>query len=103
MNFLKYLKLLGLFKDAVSVYKEEEGKDKVPAILHRRVFGAIILLIGTGFGIYYGIETDVITGNLQAIVDNVDKIISAVLALYGIILVIVGTVGARRRNAEVSG
>jgi hypothetical protein len=98
MNFLRYFKLLGLFKDAVSAYKEEEGKDKAPAILHRRVFGAIILLVGTGIGIYFGVETDILAGHLNAIIDNVDKLISAVIALYGIIQIIVGLI-KRKRDA----
>lgn len=100
-NFLKYLKLLGLFKDAASAYKEEQGKDKVPVILHRRFFGAVIFLVGTGIGIYYGIESDIFTGNLNLIVDSVDKITGATLALYGVIQMIVGTIGAKRKVINV--
>jgi hypothetical protein len=98
-SFLKYVKLLGLFKDAVTAYKEETGEDKVPKILHRRVFGAIILLIGTTIGIYFGIESDIWAGNINAIVDNLDKLVSAVIALYGIVQIIIGIFGARRRDA----
>ncbi len=99
MNFLKCFKLLGLFKDAVTAYKEESGKDSVPAILHRRVFGAIIILLGIAAGVYFGLDTDILTGQLNQIIDGVDKIISAGFVLYGIIQMIVGAIGARKRNA----
>ena len=99
MNFLKYFKLLGLFKDAVTAYKEESGKDTVPVILHRRVFGAIIMLLGIAAGIYFGIDSDLMSGQLQVIIESIDKIVSAVLVLYGTIQVIIGAIGAKKRNA----
>jgi hypothetical protein len=95
LALLKYLKLLPLFKDAVSAYKEEEGKP-VPAILHRRVFGAIILLVGTGIAVYYGIEGDVFTANLGKITESLDSIISAALVLYGAIMMIIGQIKSKR-------
>ena len=99
MNFLKYFKLLGLFKDAITAYKEESGKDTVPVILHRRVFGAIIMLLGIAAGIYFGIDSDLMSGQLQVIIESIDKIVSAVLVLYGTIQVIIGAIGAKKRNA----
>lgn len=98
-SFLKYVKLLGLFKDAVTAYKEETGEDKVPKILHRRVFGAIILLIGGTAGIYFGLEGDIWTGHLNAIIENLDKLISAIVSLYGIAYIIIGIFGAKKRDA----
>jgi hypothetical protein len=98
MNFLKYFKLLGLFKDAITAYREESGKDSIPVILHRRVFGAIIILLGIAAGVYFGIDSDILSGNLQVIIESIDKIVSATLVLYGTIQVIVGVIGARKRN-----
>lgn len=97
LALLKYLKLLPLFKDAVTSYKEEEGQP-VPAILHRRVFGAVILLIGTAVAIYFGVEGDVFTANLGKIIESLDGIISAALVLYGAVMMIVGQIKSKRNE-----
>ena len=100
-SFLKYFKLIALFKDAVTVYKEEStGDAPVPTLLHRRVIGAIIAIIGTALGIYFGLDTDILNGHLASITDSIDKIVSAGLVLYGVIQVIVGMIGAKRRNVK---
>jgi len=90
----KYLKLMLLFRDVVQAYKEETGKE-APAILHRRVYGAIIILIGTGIGIYAGVD---FSDSFPEIIDSVEKIIAAVTVLYGTIGVIIGAVKAKRRT-----
>ena len=96
MGFLKYFKLLGLFKDAITAYQEETGKDNIPVILHRRVFGAIIMLIGIAVGIYFDLDSDILSGHLNLIIESIDKIIGACLILYGMIQVIIGMIKAKR-------
>jgi len=98
-SFLKYFKLIALFKDAVTAYKEEKD-GPVPILLHRRVIGAIIAVVGTGLGVYFGLDSDILNGHLASITDSIDKIISAGLILYGMIQVIVGMIGAKRRNGQ---
>ena len=100
-SFLKYFKLIALFRDAVTVYKEESiGDAPVPALLHRRVIGAIIAVIGTALWVYFGLDTDILNGHLAGITDSIDKIVSAGLVLYGIVQVIVGMIGAKIRNGK---
>ena len=100
-SFLKYFKLIALFRDAVTAYKEESGKGApVPVLLHRRVVGAIVAIVGATLGIYFGLDTDILNGHLASITDSIDKIISAGLVLYGVTQVIVGMIGAKRRNVK---
>lgn len=95
MGFLKYFKLMALFKDTVAAYKEETGEGKAPAILHRRVYGAIIVLAGTGIGIYAGVD---FSASFPEIIDSVEKIIAAAMVLYGAVGVIIGALKAKRKE-----
>lgn len=96
MGFFKYLKMMALFRDVVKAYREETGEDKAPAILHRRVYGSLIILIGTGIGIYAGVD---FSASFPDIIDSVEKIIAAVTVLYGAVGVIIGTLKAKRKEA----
>jgi len=98
-SFLKYFKLIALFKDATTVYQEEKG-GPVPALLHRRVVGAIVAIVGAILGLYFGLDMDILNGHLASITDSIDKIVSAGLVLYGVIQVIVGMIGAKARNGK---
>lgn len=94
-RYLKYLKLMALFKDVVKAYKEETGEGKAPAILHRRVYGGIIVLIGTGIGIYAGVD---LSATFPEMIDSVEKVVAAVTVLYGAIGVIIGAIKAKRKE-----
>lgn len=98
-SFLKYFKLIAMFRDAVTAYKEE-NYGPVPALLHRRVVGAIVAIVGAVLGLYFGLDTNILDGHLVEITDSIDKIVSAGLVLYGVIQVIVGMIGAKMRNGK---
>lgn len=93
MNWIKYLPALLKFKDAVSLYKSE-NKGEHPKILHRRVMGAFILAIGTAVAIYTGQDFDQNFWN--SITDNIVTAGSAVVALYGAVMHIVGWLKRKR-------
>ncbi|MFX0198376.1 MAG: hypothetical protein ACFFCW_19835 [Candidatus Hodarchaeota archaeon] len=94
---IKYFRVISLFRDAVTAYKEVEGTSKVPAVLHRRVFGVIILALGTLMGIYFGLDETLLGGQLTTITDNVGQIIAAAINLYGAVMIVVGMIKMKRK------
>jgi len=94
-KIFKYLKLIGLFKNCDKAYKEHTGKDK-PAWLSRRFIGAVVILIGAGLSIHFGVKID--SEILSTVTDSADKIIAAGIILYGAIMEIVGIVKRERKK-----
>ena len=87
-KWLKYLPLVGLFRDVSNRWEEETGK-KRPPILQRSVLGAGVLVI-TGFiAIHYGYKVDpidisVATDSITQIAISLAQLYAAALALYGV-------------------
>ena len=98
LMILKYLKVLGLLKDAVATYKEEKGDGKVPVILHRRVMGAFLVAIATGAGIYLGVSDQSLIEAANQIATHIDVIGTGLIGIYGIIMMVVGVVKRKREN-----
>ena len=88
-SFLKYIPLLLRFKDVTEVFKEETGKDK-PWYMSRTFLGSAIAFIFTCLAVFFGIVVD--AGTIEIIVNNVSTIISGVVAVYGIILTLIGQI-----------
>ncbi len=88
MKWLKYFPALLKLRDAVTLYQQEQQTDKVPKILHRRVFGAFIIAVGTAIAVYTGVDFNADFWN--GITDNVEALVGAGLALYGAVMHIVG-------------
>ena len=92
--FFKYLGLLAKLKDVSIIYKEETGADK-PWYVSRRFFGTVMVFIAA---VVYSIFNVTITGDtITILADNVttigtlaEKLIPAIVALYGAITGIVG-------------
>lgn len=90
MKWLKYFPALMKFKDAVTLYQQEQGTDNVPKILRRRVMGAFITAVGLTIAVHTGREFD--AGFWNGITDNLEAIVGAGLALYGAVMHVVGWV-----------
>lgn len=88
-QFLKYIPLLLKFKDVTEVYKEETGQDK-PWYMSRTFLGSAIAFIFTCLAVFFGIVVD--AGTIEIIVNNTSTIISAIVALYGIVMTLVGQI-----------
>jgi len=97
-KFLKYIPLVGLFKNVKTSYKEETGKDR-PAYLSRRFIGTVIALGGAILAIQFGIIID--TTILEQLTDNIEKLVATVIAIYGIVLAIVGLF--KKKDSNVTG
>ena len=95
LKMFKYLKLIGLFRNSKKAYKEHTGRNR-PAFLSRRFVGAVVLLAGTALSIHFGVKID--TETLTLITENLDKIISAGVVLYGVVMGIVGIVKRERKK-----
>lgn len=100
----KYIKLLGAWKDVSKIYKEEKGTDK-PWWVSRRLFGAIFIFIGLFLYVVFDIKTspeqiNQMADNVTDIADNIEKIIPAIIALYGFITSIVGTLKRQKKDAN---
>lgn len=87
MNFLKYLPLILKFKNVSEVYKEETGDGK-PFYLSRRFIGLLITIIFAIVTVKTGITVDEALS--AQIAEHVVSIITALVALYGIVLGIIG-------------
>lgn len=87
MNFLKYLPLLLRFKNVSEVYQEETGQGK-PWYLSRRFIGLIVAIIFAIITLRTGITIDEAL-SLQ-LADHLISVITAGVALYGIVLGIIG-------------
>lgn len=94
-KIFKYLKLFGLFRNSKKAYEEHTSKDR-PAWLSRRFLGAVIILIGAGLSIHFGVKID--SGILSNVTDSLDKIIGAGIILYGAVMEIVGIVKRERKK-----
>lgn len=88
-QFLKYIPLLLKFKDVTEIYKDETGKDK-PWYMSRTFLGSAIAFIFTCLAVFFGIVVDAAT--IQIVVDNTSTIISGLVAVYGIILTLIGQI-----------
>jgi len=86
-KIFKYLTLIGLLQNVTNAYKEHTGKDR-PAYLSRRFVGALIILIGAGLSVHYGVKID--ENILTNITESLEKIIAASIVLYGAVMEIVG-------------
>lgn len=87
MSFLKYLPAILKFRQVSTIYQEETGKDK-PFYVSRRFIGAVITAIGAILSIYLGVKID--ENLLSTLSDNVETLITAIVALYGLIMLIIG-------------
>ena len=87
VNILKYLSLILRFKNISKVYQEETGQGK-PFYISRRFIGLIITAVFAVITIWTGVTIDEVL-SLQ-VADHVVAVITAVIALYGIILGIIG-------------
>lgn len=83
----KYLKLIGLLKNAQDAYREDTGKDK-PWYLSRRFIGALLALPCAVATIQLGITID--NDAVKTLVDNIPTLISGSIAVYGVVMHIVG-------------
>lgn len=87
MGTLKYLSLILRFRNVAEVYKEETGEGK-PFYYSRRFIGLVITVIFAVVTMKTGIVLD---DNLSALIaDNVVSVITALVALYGVVLGIIG-------------
>lgn len=93
MGFLKFLPLILKGKQVAEVYQEETGQGK-PVYLSRRFVGTVIVLIGAGVSMYFGVSLD--ENILSSLTDNTVSIISAGITLYGVILGIIGIIKRRK-------
>ena len=94
-KLLKYMPLVALFKDVSASYQEETGAGR-PFYLSRRFIGAVIALAGGAATIAFGITIDATV--LNQLTDNLEKGISAIVVLYGVILTIVGAFKAKKNG-----
>lgn len=93
MNFLKFIPLLLRGKGIADAYKEEVGTGK-PIYLSRRFVGLVIVLLGAIASMYFGVTLD--EGILSSLTDNLLSVISAGVALYGVILSIIGVIKRKK-------
>ena len=89
MGSLKYLSLLLQGRSIAVAYKEETGAGK-PAYLSRRFIGVVATFIGLAVSTYFGITLD--ANIIASISDSISTIISALVVLYGLLMVIVGII-----------
>jgi len=95
IKILKYLPLVAMGKNVRNSYLEETGKER-PPYLSRRFVGAVTTLIGGFLAIHYGINIS--NENLSQVVDSVDKLISAGITFYGVLMTIWGTIDKQKNN-----
>ena len=89
VNLLRYLPLILKFKNIAEVYKEETGQGK-PFYLSRRFIGLVITAIFAIITIWTGVTIDDVLS--LPIADNIVAITTAVIALYGVVLGIIGQI-----------
>lgn len=99
----KYWKLLALFKDAATAYKEECAKEKteeecknikVPIILHRRVYGAGLVAIAGFLTIQWGVDL----GDIGTLTNSIEQLIAAAVVIYGVVAMVVGQIKSKRNG-----
>lgn len=87
MGILKYLPLILRFRNVSEVYQEETGQGK-PFYMSRRFVGLVIAAVFAIVTLRTGITIDESLSLQMA--DNVVSLITAVIALYGFVLGIIG-------------
>ena len=86
MSIFKYFKLFAGLKDVRAIVKEESGKD-APVWMSRKVIGAVLVFISTLVLYFTGIQID--PDIIVSLTDNLEKLTSAGVAMYGIVMVLV--------------
>ena len=94
-KLIKYIKLLGMFKNVGEAYEAETGKPR-PAYLSRRFVGAVIILIGGVLSVQLGVSIDETL--LTDISNNIEKVVAAGILLYGTVMEIVGIIKRERKK-----
>lgn len=89
LKSLKYFPLIALGKSVSKEFKAAEGEN-IPFYLHRRFIGAAIMLVAGFLGIHYGVKID--ESLLTKLGDNLQTTITAGLALWGVVVEIIGIV-----------
>ena len=97
LSFLKYLPLVGAFKDVSAAYQEETGKGR-PVYLNRRFLGSAITLIGVALSVFFGTKLD--STVVAQLTDNVEKLVSAGVTLYGVVLATYGVVAKKSKEVK---
>lgn len=97
LKLLKYLPLVSMFQDVSDAYKSETGKER-PAYLSRRFVGAVIILLGAAATLYFGVEID--KDIIASLTENIEKMISAGIALYGTVLLIIGLFKKNKKDEQ---
>ena len=93
---IKYFPLVALGQSVAKEFREAEG-EKIPFYLHRRALGSIILLVSGFLAIHFGIQID--ESILTQLTDNLQAAITAGMALWGIVLQVIGTI-KRQQNVQ---
>jgi len=83
----KYIGLILKFRDIANIYKEETGKNK-EWWLSRTFIGSLVAFLSTIATVLWGVEFD--EEGVKVIGDSIFQIISAAVAIYGIILTFIG-------------
>jgi hypothetical protein len=96
-KLIKYWGLIMRLRDVNDIYQAEKQQGK-PWYLSRRFVGSVVTLVGLGLSVHYGVSLD--EKSLQAIADNILSVITAGVTLYGLIMTIVGAVGAAKRGRK---
>ena len=88
-KWMKYLALAPTFKDMRTVYEQETGQGR-PFYMSRRFRGSLIAGLATIAAVHYGVDFSPET--IINISENLERVISAVTAIYGFVMILVGTV-----------
>src|SRR3990167_8987083 len=83
------LALAPTFKDMRTVYEQETGQGR-PFYMSRRFRGSLIAGVATIAAVHYGVDFSPET--IINISENLERVISAVTAIYGFVMILVGTV-----------
>jgi len=95
-SWLKYIPLLLKFKDVADTYRKETGENK-PWYLSRTFLGSAIAFIFTCLAVIFGITVD--NETITVVVNQISTLIPAIIALYGIVMTIVGQITKSRRKS----
>jgi len=92
---LRYLKLIGLYKEVNEAYKADYGKDK-PFYYTRRFWGAVVFLVSGAANALLDVKIDDAT--LNTIVNGIVTIITTAGMLYGAIMEAVGVAKRKKKK-----
>lgn len=92
----KYFKLIAAFKDVREVYEAERTSGK-PWWLSRRFFGAVMVFFGLVLAYFFDVrltpeQAQTAADSVTTISQSVEKLVTAGVTLYGIIMTIVGAI-----------